>query len=128
MLVAIGAAGLIWIDVQPLLSFFGLALMGLVLAPVFPSLMATTPARLGQRHAANGVGLEIAAAVLGGAGVPAGVGVLAARGGLELVGPCLAILCVVLFALHEALIRRVFEPPENARSRTGAVASSQPGA
>ena len=40
---------------------------------------------------ANAVGLQVAAAVLGGAAVPAGVGVLAAHVGLEVVGPAPAV-------------------------------------
>ena len=61
---ALGAV-LIWSNLTTLGSLLGLALMGVSLAPIFPSLIATTPARLGAVHTANGVGLQIAAAVLG---------------------------------------------------------------
>jgi fucose permease len=77
--------------------------MGVSLAPIFPSLIATTPARLGAVHTANGVGLQIAAAVLGQSLLPALVGVLARHRGLEIVGPALGTVAVVLLVLYELL-------------------------
>ena len=61
--IALGAT-LVWLQLADLFSFLGLALMGLSSAQVFPMLIATTPARLGDAHTANGVGFQIAAAVL----------------------------------------------------------------
>jgi fucose permease len=98
----VGAA-LIWLNVAPLLSFLGLALAGLALAPIFPSLIATTPARLGAAHTANAVGFQVAGAVLGGALVPTAVGVLAGMAGLEVVGPSLLVAACLLLILHEAV-------------------------
>ncbi len=97
---------LVWLNLANLLSFAGLALMGLALAPVFPSLISTTPQRLGAAHAANGVGFQIAAAGRGGATLPSVVGVLADRFSIEVVGPVLVIASVALFALYEVLERR----------------------
>jgi fucose permease len=127
MLALVVAAALLWLNL-PLLSPLALAVTGLAAAPIFPSLIAQTPARLGAAHTANAVGLQVAAAVLGGALLPGGVGALAARLGLEVVGPCLLGAACVLLVLHEALLRRAFEPPRSARSRTDAAASSRPGA
>ena len=78
--------------------------MGVSLAPVFPLLIATTPARLGDVHTANGVGLQVAAAVLGQSLLPALVGVLAHHLGLEIVGPALCTAAVALLALYELLL------------------------
>jgi len=100
---ALGAV-LIWSNLTTLSSFLGLALMGVSLAPIFPSLMATTPARLGDVHTANGVGLQVAAAVLGQSLLPALVGVLAHHRGLEIVGPALCAAAVVLLVLYELLL------------------------
>jgi fucose permease len=97
---------LIWLNVANIFSFLGLALMGLALAPVFPSVIATTPQRLGAAHAANGVGFQIAAAALGGVGLPVAVGILAGRRSIEVLGPLLAAAAIALFVLHEALERR----------------------
>lgn len=99
-------AGLIWLNFSELTSFLGLALMGLMSAPVFPTLIATTPARLGEAHTSNGVGFQIAAAVLGQSLVPASVGVLAAKFNLEIVGPALFVCAIILFMLFEVLSHR----------------------
>jgi fucose permease len=101
--VACGAA-LISLHITDLLSFLGLALMGLASAPLFPSLIATTPGRLGETHTANGVGLQIAAAVLGQSLLPSSVGMLASHLGLELIGPSLLTAALLLLALYEALL------------------------
>jgi len=101
--IAIGAT-LVWPHLADLLSFLGLALMGLSSAPVFPMLIATTPARLGDAHTANGVGFQIAAAVLGQSLLPAVLGVLARNLGLEIVGPCLLTAAILLLALYETLM------------------------
>jgi fucose permease len=106
--IVVGAL-LVWLNVADLLSFVGLALMGLALAPVFPSLISTTPQRLGAAHAANGVGFQIAAAGLGASMLPGAVGVLASRTSIEVVGPVLVVASVALFTLFEVLERR--SPP-----------------
>jgi fucose permease len=103
--IIVGAV-LVWLNITALLSFMGLALMGLALAPIFPSLISTTPQRLGTAHAANGVGFQIAAAALGGALLPSMVGVLANKMGLEVVGPALVIAAMLLLVLHELLLKR----------------------
>src|SRR6266571_2135767 len=106
---ALGAV-LIWSNLTTLGSCLGLALIGVSLAPIFPSLIATTPERLGDAHTANGVGLQIAAAVLGQSLLPALVGVLARHLGLEIVGPALCTAAVVLLALYEPLM--ALPPPQ----------------
>jgi fucose permease len=100
----VAGAGLIWLDPTTGLSFLGLAMTGLSLAPIFPSLIAGTPARLGAAHATNGIGFQVAAAVLGGSTLPTLVGVLARRAGLESIGPALLAAAILLLALHEALV------------------------
>src|SRR6266540_2912584 len=62
---AVLSALAIWLNIAPWLTFGGIALMGLALAPQFPLLMSATPGYLGARHAANGVGFQVAAASLG---------------------------------------------------------------
>ena len=103
-LVGIGVgATLIWLNAATLLSFFGLALMGLASGPVFPSMIAETPRRLGAAHTANAVGYEIAASMLGASLLPAAIGIAANRFGLESIGPALVLTALLLFAFHESL-------------------------
>jgi fucose permease len=100
--IALGAT-LIWLGGASFLSFAGLGLMGLASAPVFPAMISATPLRLGEAHIANGVGFQIAAAVLGQSLLPTVVGVLAGRIGLEVIGPTLLIAACLLLGLFEAL-------------------------
>jgi len=100
--IAMGAT-LIWLGGASFLSVTGLGLMGLASAPVFPSLISATPLRLGEEHVANGVGFQIAAAVLGASLLPSFVGVLAGRIGLEVIGPTLLVAACLLLGLFEAL-------------------------
>jgi fucose permease len=101
---------LLWLHPTRLLSCLGLALMGLSSAPIFPSLIATTPERLGGAHTAHGVGLQIAAAVLGQAFVPSVVGVLARRLGLEIIGPSLLAASLLLWVLYEVQMATRLKP------------------
>jgi fucose permease len=101
---AVGSA-LVWVDGNDAVAFAGLTLVGLSLAPVFPTLMATTPRRVPPAHVANTVGLQVAAAAVGAAVLPASLGVVAQRLGLETLGPQLLTLSIAAFALHEVLAR-----------------------
>ncbi|MCI0691338.1 MFS transporter [candidate division KSB1 bacterium] len=100
--IALGA-GMIWLNVTSFVSFVGLALMGLSSAPIFPSMIATTPERLGAAHTANVVGFQIAAAVLGQSLLPSFIGVLADNFGLEIVAPILLMTAMLLLAIYETL-------------------------
>jgi fucose permease len=105
MLVCIVAAALLWANI-PVVSWLSVAVLGLAFAPIFPVLIAETPARIGQTQAANAIGLQVAAAVAGGAALPGLLGVLSVRLSLEVLGPALMLLGIVQFSLHEALTRR----------------------
>jgi fucose permease len=100
---AVLSALLIWVNGAPWLAFAGIALMGLSLAPQFPLLISATPDYLGAAHAANGVGLQVAAASLGGAAIPSLLGVLAAAYSLEVLGPFLLVTTLLMSALFELL-------------------------
>jgi fucose permease len=108
------AAGalLLWLQPTQALGLLGLALIGFGAAPVFPTLIATTPARLGEAHTANAVGFQIAASVLGYAALPSLVGILAERFTLEVIGPALLVTALVLLGLFEVLARltRIRQP------------------
>lgn len=102
---ALGAA-LIWLHLSQMSSCLGLVMMGLGAAPIFPTLIATTPARLGEVHAANSIGFQIAAAVLGQSLLPGTLGILARVLGLEIISPMLLLSVLVLLGLYEALMAR----------------------
>ena len=84
----------------------GLFALGLLLAPIFPLLIAETPARVGERHAAHAIGFQISAATLGAGTLPAAAGLLARHAGLESLGPFLLAAAALLLLLHERAGRR----------------------
>jgi fucose permease len=102
--IALGAL-LLALDAGALASATGLVLCGLAMAPIFPSLIATTPARVGLRHTGNTVGMQIAGATLGASLVPAATGVIVGRVGLEVVAPIVLAGTLALALLHELLAR-----------------------
>jgi hypothetical protein len=94
---------MIWFDRAGALGPSGLVVMGLSSAPIFPSLIAATPERVGTVHTANAIGFQIAAAALGQSLLPGGMGGLADRFGLEIIGPATFFAVLALLGLHEAL-------------------------
>jgi fucose permease len=101
----VAGSALVWWHPTDLVSFLGLALIGLSVAPLFPSLISSTPGRVGPRHAANAIGFQVAAGSVGIALLPGFAGVLAQNLGLEAIGPFLVVAGSVMFVLHEALVR-----------------------
>jgi fucose permease len=96
------AAALVWLSRGPVGAFAGLFALGLVLAPIFPLLIAETPARVGERHAAHAIGFQVAAATLGAGTLPALAGILMRHAGLEALGPFLLAAAATLLVLHQA--------------------------
>lgn len=83
-----------------------LAIIGLGLASIYPCLMTRTAQRLGPAVAAHAIGFQVSAAILGGAALPSVTGFLAQRVGLEVVAGATLAMAVVLWGLHEVLVRR----------------------
>ena len=108
VMIAIGglAATLIWWNPVDLVSFLALALMGFVMAPIFPLLISTTPTRLGVRDATNAIGFQVAAASVGIAVMPGLAGAIAERTSLEAIPPFMVVATILLFVLHEVAVRK----------------------
>ncbi|HEU4426816.1 MAG TPA: MFS transporter, partial [Pilimelia sp.] len=98
-------SGLVAIPADAWVAVLGLMLIGLAAAPVFPLLTLTTSARVGDAHADRAIGLQVGAAGLGGALLPAGVGVLLGRVDVAALGPALLAMSVALLALYVAAAR-----------------------
>ena len=107
---AVVGTALLWLDPGGL-GALGLPLVGLSLAPVFPTLVSLTPVRLGNERAAAAIGYQLSAAGIGAALLPGGVALLIDRGGLGAVGPALATMAVVLLGLHHAAEAATREAP-----------------
>lgn len=82
-------------------GFMAVPLMGLSFSIIFPTLLSDTPRRVGRQHAATVIGLQAAAGSVGSAVVPGLAGVLAARLGLEVLGPFLLATAFLLLVINE---------------------------
>jgi fucose permease len=90
------------------------ALIGVSIAPIFPAMMSGTRRRVGDRYAANTIGMQMAATGLGLAAIPSLMGVLARQFSLEVIPLCLlavygSLLGVYLLTLR---LRRPAPPAE----------------
>lgn len=101
MVSAVFAAALVWADRGPATTLAGLALLGFSLAPIFPMLIASTPARLGAAHATHAIGFQVSAACLGAAAVPGAAGLLARAQGIDAIPALLVADALALVLLHE---------------------------
>jgi fucose permease len=97
---------LFWLEPTRTLSFLGLMLIGASFAPVFASLIILTPRWVGEAHADNAIGIQIAAAGLGGATLTATVGFVADAVGLQAIGVAVVVLTVGLFGLYRLVVWR----------------------
>ncbi len=104
----LAAAGslLLWMNLNPALSLFGLILTGFAIAPVFPSLVSSTQNRVGRRHASNTIGMQMSAAGAGSAFISALLGLLARRVSLEAIPASLTGLWLAVLFLFIVSIRR----------------------
>ena len=84
----------------------GLLLFGFGMAPLFPTMMSLTPARLGSHVSMHAIGFQVSAAVLGGAAIPTLAGILAGRSSLNAIPWTLVVGAAVLIGLETMLRSR----------------------
>jgi fucose permease len=80
-----------------------LAVLAVALSPLFPTLVARTPARLGAATALHAVGFQVAAATLGVAILPAAIGLAVQAGGAAVAPPAIAALAAAMALLVRRL-------------------------
>ena len=97
--VALVGVVLLLIPAWPYLSMLGLALLGFGCAPIYPAMMHETPRRFDPETTRRVIGWQVAAANLGGAILPAALGMQAAWIGLESIFITVAVLIGLLLAL-----------------------------
>jgi fucose permease len=102
---AVGAA-LIWWQPDRAVALGGFVLLGAALAGVFPALIGLTPARIGRRRSEHAIAWQVGAAAAGGSGLSALMGLLIGVAGLQILGPALTLLAVLLI-IGNALLARV---------------------
>jgi fucose permease len=105
LLALTGALLVVWNPGQTV-SLVGVALVGFAIAPIFPALVSGTGERVGARHGANTIGMQMSAAGLGGATIPGLAGVLARNITLEVIPIYLSALLAVLLGLYLLTIQQ----------------------
>jgi fucose permease len=100
MLLALAGSILFWWNPLPLVGVLGVFVVGFAMAPIFPGLVSGTSRRVGEHHAANTIGIQMGAAGLGGALLPALAGFLAQRISLEAIPAMLAFSLLGMFTLY----------------------------
>lgn len=100
----LGTGLLLW-NPSELANVLAVAVIGLSIAPIFPAMMSGTRARVGDQHAANTIGIQVAATGFGMAIIPSLMGVLAQRTSLEIVPYCLLAVYTALLGFYIVTVR-----------------------
>ena len=106
---AVIAAGLVCL-LLPLgnrAAYAGLIAVGLGCAPIYPSIIHSTPANFGAERSQAVIGVQMASAYVGTSLMPPLFGALASRLGLGIFGLYLLALLLLMTAMHERLCRTV---------------------
>ena len=88
------------------LAGYGLVLIGLGCAPIYPSIIHATPDRFGPERSQAVVGVQMASAYVGTCVMPPLFGLLAQRLGAALLPGYLFLILLVMAAMHERTIRK----------------------
>ena len=97
------ASAVIWWNPGNMASFIALAVIGFGVSPIFPVATSMTPQRVGETHAANAIGYQMAVARLGLSLIPGLVGVLANVFSLEIIPPLLFINAAMMLVIQEII-------------------------
>jgi fucose permease len=102
---ALAAALGFWVLPPTLAALVALPFLGAALSVFVPVLLYLTPRRVGSAAAPRAIGYQVAAGMVGGASLPAAVGLLMQAVDVSVLGPCLVTMAVVLAGLHLASSR-----------------------
>ncbi len=95
----LGAVLLAW-NPSEMSNVLAVAIIGLSIAPIFPAMMSGTSARVGDRYAANTIGMQMTATGFGAAIIPSLMGVVARQVSLEIIPLCLLAVYAGLFGFY----------------------------
>jgi fucose permease len=102
---ALAGVGALWLNPVSWAGPVGLLVAGFALGPIFPLQTTLTPSRVGVAYTPTAVGYQLAAATVGAAAIPGGLGILISSYGLEVVGPVLVVTTALMVGSIEALRR-----------------------
>src|SRR4029077_13940969 len=89
----------------PVAALIALPCLGASLSVFVPVLFYLTPRRIGSAAAPRAIGYQVAAGMIGGASLPAVVGLLMQSIDVSVLGPCLVTMAAVLTGVHVASSR-----------------------
>jgi len=99
---AIASAVAFWILPPPVAAVIALPSIGLSLSVFVPLLLYLIPRRVGRAAAPHVIGYLVAAGMIGGAVLPAGIGLVLQSTGVSSLGICLSALAATFGGLHVA--------------------------
>jgi fucose permease len=99
---AIASAVAFWILPPAIAALLALPSIGLSLSVFVPLLLYLIPRRVGRAAAPHVIGYLVAAGMIGGAVLPAGIGLVLQSTGVSSLGICLSALAAVFGAIHVA--------------------------
>ena len=97
---AIASAVAFWLLPPPIAALVALPSIGLSLSVFVPLLLYLIPRRVGRAAAPHVIGYLVAAGMIGGAVLPAGIGLVLQSTGVSSLGVCLSALAATLGVLH----------------------------
>lgn len=100
----VGTGLLIWNPV-PISNLIAVGIIGVSIAPIFPGMTSGTSSRVGAHHAANTIGMQMAATGLGTALLPSLMGVLARQISLEIIPVVLLATYAVLLGFYALAVK-----------------------
>jgi len=89
----------------PAAALVALPCLGATLSVFVPVLLYLTPRRIGSAASPRAIGYQVAAGMIGGASLPAAVGLLMQAIDVAVLGPCLVTMAALLAGLHVASTR-----------------------
>ena len=104
--VALAGIAAILLPLGQLSSIIGLAVVGLGCAPIYPSVIHSTPAHFGAENSQAMIGVQMASAYVGSCLMPPIFGLLANRIGIFLFPFYLLAVLAFMFIMHERLIKK----------------------
>lgn len=88
-------------------SFCGLVLVGLGCAPIYPSIIHSTPDHFGAGRSQAVIGVQMAAAYIGTLSMPPVFGLIAGNLSVALLPVFLAVILVLMVLMHEKMLRKI---------------------
>ena len=95
--------------IQPyseVLSLISLIVIGLGCAPIYPSLIHAAPILFGRDRSQSIIGVQMASAYVGNICMPPLFGIIAEKLGIGLFPLYIALLLIVMFYMHETLVKK----------------------